>query len=197
MTSRYLFIINFLLIIFNLFLGNKIYQVWTSNKYEQSPKLIKGNAPIFSELKLNESQNLIRKDYQVIIDKDLFRPERTEWKPPAKPTPEKTVSKENPKINVYGIVISDNFKYAWIREANKKEKLKKVSQGETITDWKVDSIEPDFISLKKGEETVKYYLIEPGKPKQRKIPKSLHSKKPRKKTTRKASSTRKEKGRKR
>jgi hypothetical protein len=178
-------------------LGNKIYQVWTSNKYQQFSQLIKGNTPIFPELKLNESQNLIRKDYQVIVDKDLFRPERTEWKPPDKLEKEEKVSKENPKINVYGIVISDNFKYAWIKEAGKKEKLKKVSEGETITDWKVDGIEPSFISLKKGEEIVKYYLIEPGKPKQRKIPKSLISKKPRKKTIKKISPTKKEEKRKR
>ncbi|MBW1678907.1 MAG: hypothetical protein JRJ08_01995 [Deltaproteobacteria bacterium] len=128
---------------------------------------------------MSDPKKLPRKEYQVIVNKDLFRPERTEWQPPSQKEQNTVVSKTTLQLRLYGIVISDDFKYAWIKEEGRKEKMKKISEGEPLNDWKVITIEPNSISLIRGEETVKYNLIEQGKPKKRTLPKSLTPKKTR------------------
>ena len=165
----------------SLFLVNRIYKIWSPNEYQGFSQAGKKNQTNFSEPKLSVAKKLPRKGYQDIVDKDLFRPERTEWRISAQPEQGIDVAKTTPKINIYGIVISNNYKYAWIKEEGKKEKIKKISEGESISDWKVSAIEPNCVSLTRGDETVKCNLIEPGKPKKRTIPKALTLKKPTKK----------------
>jgi len=179
MLRRYLIIINLLLIILSLFLVNKVYKIWKLNEYQDLSRLTKENQTTFSGPKLSDPKKLPRKEYQVIVNKDLFRPERTEWQPPSQKEQNTVVSKTTLQLRLYGIVISDDFKYAWIKEEGRKEKMKKISEGEPLNDWKVITIEPNSISLIRGEETVKYNLIEQGKPKKRTPTKSLTPKKSR------------------
>ena len=178
MVRRYIILINFFLIILSLFLVNRIYKIWTSNEYQNVTQGTEQKQGPFSEPTLNGSKRLPRKAYQDIVNKDLFRPERTEWQAPVEEKEAQTVTKTAPKIDVYGIVISNSFKYAWIKGAGKKDKSNKISEGESIEEWKVSAITPLSVSLSKGEESVEYKLIEPGKPKQRTIPKSLVPKEP-------------------
>jgi len=180
---RYIILINFFFIILSLFLVKGIYKIWTSNEYQNVTQGTERNHGTFSEPTLNGSKRLPRKAYQDIVDKDLFRPERTEWQAPIQEQEAQTVTKTAPKIDVYGIVISNGFKYAWIKGTGRKEKSNKISEGESIEAWKVSAITPLSVSLSKGEESVEYKLIEPGKPKKRTIPKSLVPKKPVKKTS--------------
>jgi len=184
---RYIILINFFFIILSLFLANRIYKIWTSNEYQNVARGTEQSHGTFSEPTLNSSKRLPRKAYQDIVNKDLFRPERTEWQAPVQEQESQTITKTAPKIDVYGIVISNGFKYAWIKGRGKKEKNNKISEGESIEEWKVSAITPHAVSLSKGEESVEYKLIEPGKPKKRTIPKSLVPKKPASKRVKKTS----------
>jgi hypothetical protein len=175
---RYIILINFIFIILSLFLANRIYKIWTSNEYQHVAQGTEQNQGTFPEPTLNNTKRSPRRTYQDIVNKDLFRPERTEWQAPVEEKEAQTVSKTAPKVDVYGIVISNSFKYAWIKGRGKKDKSDKVSEGETIQEWKVSAITPHAVSLSKGEESIEYKLIEPGKPKQRTIPKSLVPPKP-------------------
>lgn len=170
MLRRYVILINFLLIILSLFLINRIYKIWKLKEYQNSSSVTKENQTVFLEPKLIDIQKFPRNAYQFIVNKDLFRPERTEWKPPDQSGGEKSASRPAPVITVYGIVISREFKHAWIQEQSKLEKIRIISEGEELSGWKVSKIEDNSISVKSGEKVVKYNLIEPGKPKPRVAP---------------------------
>lgn len=190
MLRRYIIFINLFFIILSLFLVNSIYKIWTSNEYQLVAEETEQSQESFPEPTLSSSRRPSRKAYQAIVDKDLFRPERTEWRAPVEEKEAQTVSKIAPKIDVYGIVISSGFKYAWIKGRGKKDKSNRISEGESVEEWKVSAITPNAVSLSKGEESIEYKLIEPGKPKQRTIPKSLVPKKPASKQVKKPSKKR-------
>lgn len=164
--------------ILSIFLANSIYKIWTSNDYQQVARGTEQKLETFALPRLNGSARLPKKAYQDIVDKDLFRPERTEWRAPVQEKEAQAVTKAVPKVDVYGIVISSGFRYAWVRVAGRAEKSNKIAEGESIEEWKVSAITPHAVSLSRGEESVEYKLIEPGKPKQRTIPKSLVLEKP-------------------
>ncbi|MFH0812037.1 MAG: hypothetical protein V2A69_04255 [Pseudomonadota bacterium] len=174
MLRRYILIINFFLIIVSLFLVNKIYDVWkpTGHPKESAPS-VKETKPALPTLTMAEQKKIPRKAYQVIVDKDLFRPERTEWKPDVQTEQAKVAAAAAPQLKVFGIVISEGFKHAWVQEEGKAEKVKRISEGDELSGWKVSNIEFNTVSVTNGKQTVKFNLIEPGKPKARTVPKSL------------------------
>jgi len=112
------------------------------------------------------------------------------------PKQEKISQVTEPKIRVYGIVIYDDLKNAWIKEQQQKvkvnrtrrsrtkkrtpiiksDKLKRVTEGDSITGWKVSTIKPDAVVLKLGENSKEYNLIEHNDPKARVVSKHLQVK---------------------
>jgi len=175
---RYIIIINFFLIVLSILLIDGIYNIWTSKEHQQAAQGTEVPQDPFPEPKLKASVRLPKKAYQEIVDKDLFRPERTEWRAPVEEKEAATVMKTAPKLDVYGIVISGGFKYAWVKGQGTQEKSDKISEGQSIEEWRVSAITPYAVSLSRGKESVEYKLIELGKPKQRTIPKSLIPEKP-------------------
>jgi hypothetical protein len=172
MLRRYILLVNFCLILASLFLVNRIYEVWKPKaKQSEASQGLKGMRTNVPTLKISDTRKNPRPAYQVIVDKDLFRPERTEWKPDVEA--QKVAAAPSPKLKIFGIVISGGFKHAWIEEEGKGGKLKRISEGEQISGWKVNSIEFSSLSLVNGNRTENYRLIEPGKPKQRVVPKQL------------------------
>ena len=184
MLRRYIIVINFVFIILGLFLGNRIYAVWNPGEdpREGLSTAQKGQTT-FSLPALIPPKKPPRKTCQVIMDKDLFRPERTEWRPQTQSTQKVKTARTELNITVYGIVISDDLKFAWIKLEGKKQKVKKVSEGESIKGWTVSRIDPEYVELTGGGETVKHNLIKKGEPKPRTAPKSRVTKKPRKKSS--------------
>jgi len=189
MLRRYILLINLVFILLVLFFGNRIYGVWKpgtdlNQRLSQPPS----NQASFSLPALLTSPKHARTDYQVIIDKDLFRPERTEWRIHSKQK-QKDVNHSRTELNltVYGIVISDDLTFAWIKLAGKNQKIKKVTEGDSMEGWTVSRIDADYVELTGGEKSVKHNLIKKGQPKSRTIPKSPITKKPRRKPSRSSS----------
>lgn len=169
MLRRYVILINFLLIVAGLFFAVRVYNIWKADVYQDLASFTEDNQPIFSVPKLSASPKPSKNTFQVIIDKDLFRPERTEWKAQTKGE-EGPVSESAPQLVVYGIVIAEDFKYAWVEEESKgrSNKIEKVAEGGKISGWEVREINTEGVTITDGEETISYSLIEPGKPKKRK-----------------------------
>jgi len=86
--------------------------------------------------------------YQVIIQKDLFRPSRTEYKPPAK-----SALPPTPPPKLFGILIMDNNKIAILEDSTSKKK-KNYHIGESVGDLVVSEIEKDKVILLRGDEKV-------------------------------------------
>ena len=180
MLRRYTIILNLFLIVAAIFLAERVYTIWTSEASEDLVSLGVQEAQAHSTLRTSTRARLIpRKLFDAIPAKDLFRPERTEWIPPqeGKETTTEGATPATPakKIRVYGIVIADDFKQAWLlEEGNKRENPKSVSEGDALDDgWKVSAIEPDNVTLLRGTETVTYQLVEVGNPKTRAAPRSI------------------------
>jgi len=204
----YIKLINILLAIFILFIVNKIYNVWKPSEARDLPDEATPAEALIRVPELSGWQTPPRKFYRDIVQKDLFRPERTEWEPPSTPKQEKVSQVTEPKIRVYGIVIYDGLKNAWIKEQQPQKvkadrtrrtrrsrtkkrvqivrtnKLKKVTEGDSIADWKVSTIKPDAVVLKSGENRKEFHLIEHNDPKTRVIPKQLQIKPTKKKAPR-------------
>jgi hypothetical protein len=169
MFRRYVIIINVLLIAGSLFLLNRIFRTWGADDYPKSAPIKKENVANLPALKINFSPHKSKNDYQVIVDKDLFRPERTEWKSPTQEG-ENVSARVPPQIVVYGIVITKASKYVWIQEQGKIDKLLKIPEGGDINGWKVITIEANAIRVKSGDQILTFNLIQPNKPKTRTIP---------------------------
>ena len=192
MIRHYIKIINVVLFILVAFLVNKIYNVWKPSEAKDFTSATKEKEVLVPVPKLSNPRNSPRKIYQDIVTKDLFRPERTEWKPPVTPKPEEVPIAE-PKIRVYGIVISDDLRIALVKEevttvkmvkrgrrrkpkVVKSNKLRKIEEGDSIKDWVVSTIKADAVILKSGESSKEFHLIERNDPKARNIPRHLQIK---------------------
>jgi len=188
MVSRYVTLINIIFISLIGFLALEIQEVWKEKPAEvQAAVRRAGEKPVAPPAVRNRHHP--RRFYQPIIDKDLFRPERTEWEPPRQetetPQQQDGSAPEPPEVIVYGIVISDDLKLALLKvsdvaESNRrrrsptrskeKEELTKVEEGDQVEGWLVEAIEPDTVFLARNNETLAFHLIEPGKPKPRFVP---------------------------
>jgi hypothetical protein len=181
MLRRYVIIINVLLIVVSFFLLSKIFRVWAPLESPKPAAIKKENTANLPALKVSFAPHNPRNAYQGIVDKDLFRPERTEWKSPTEEG--KNVSARiPPQIVVYGIVITKASKFAWIQEQGKTAKMIKISEGGEISGWRVVTIESNTLSIKNGDQILTFNLIQPGKPKTRSIPKQTLRSPPKKST---------------
>ncbi len=176
MVRRYTLILNLFLIVVSFFLVERVYQIWKSDGYQDidtaavSETDTLGDTPPRSSM---QTRRAPRKEYDVVVEKDLFRPQRTEWAASQQEIQTNTAGTPAKQMRVYGIVIADELRQAWVQEEGKREKLQKVSEGDTLDGWKVSKIDFDAVSFSRGDETVTYQLIEPGKPKQRAVPQAL------------------------
>jgi len=120
--------------------------------------------------------NLIHfSNYNVIGQKNLFRPERREWVSPVnvenssqEKKPEKAVrAKPPPRLTLYGTIIyGDDVKIAIIKGAGSRgspEEKRNYRLGDEISGYKIKEIKEERVVLAKGEEVIELKLRE-GKP---------------------------------
>lgn len=146
------FLINLALSALVIFLAFRLYGVWAIPVEEVHPPQKKAHSG-----KGNAETPQVKKDvevYQEIVQKDLFRPSRTESKSEAKsglpPTPP-------PKF--FGTMIMDNDKIAILEDpTTKKRKAYRVK--EHIGDFVISDIEKNKVILLRGEEKVMVNLRE-------------------------------------
>jgi hypothetical protein len=185
MISRIWFI-NITLALFVAFLGFRAYGVWsqeqpniqTSPKSRKAPKVVPRTDAL-----MGKRQTPPEKDYIVLVNQNLFSPERKEVLPEEKKPAKKeeklyAVEKKNleemlDKMVLYGLVITEDSAKALISDVSfkpvvrrgRKLQLKKLTIGETkwvksgdmVGEFKVTKIEKDRIRLEvKGN---KYDLL--------------------------------------
>ena len=181
MISR-IWLINIILAFLVAFLGYRAYGVWSREIPDMhislKPKKVSQSIQQ-SELKLDKQPLPQEKDYAVLIDQNLFSPERKEVlleeKEPAKAEEKqyaiakKSLDKMLDKMVLYGLVITEDSAEALVSDVSydpvvrrgRRLNTKKVTVGEAkwvkvgdmIGDFKVTNIESDKIRLEvKGHD---------------------------------------------
>lgn len=174
--------INIILLFFVAFLGFRAYGVWSRETLDThislKPEKVSQNIQQ-PELKLDRQPLPQEKEYAVLINQNLFSPERKEVLPeekePAKAeekmyaVEKKSLDKMLDKMVLYGLVITEDSAEALVTDVSYRPvvrrgrslNLKKVTVGETkwvksgdmIGDFKVTKIESDRIRLEvKGHD---------------------------------------------
>ena len=161
MFRRYVIIINVLLIAGSLLLLTRIISIWGTDRYPKTASLNKEKPTSLLSLNMCFSPPKPKNYFQLVVDKDLFRPRRTEWKSPDQEG-ENIHSRVPPQIVVYGIVITKASKFAWIKEQDKIDDLTKIPEGGEINGWKVSKIESNSLSIKKGLKFLRLISFNPG-----------------------------------
>jgi hypothetical protein len=181
MISR-IWLINIVLAFFVAFLGFRAYGVWSRETLDThiilKPEEVSQNIQQ-PELKLDKQPLPQEKDYAVLIDQNLFSPERKEVLPEEKETAKaeeklyavekKSLDRMLDKMVLYGLVITEDSAEALVSDVSykpvvrkgrrlnlKKERVgetKWVKSGDMIGDFKVTKIESDRIRLEvKGHD---------------------------------------------
>jgi len=169
---RYVLVGNILLLGLVMFLSHRVYTIWNApDDGEVSPGSAHHVPAEGTFASLQQGKRVARSGYHAVSAKDLFRPERTEWHAPAEEVKEDapaTVAAMPANVyRIYGIVIADGTRQAWVLEEGQRDKPRKVSEGESLDGWQITSIDADSVTLGRGKEIVTYRMIEPGNPKAR------------------------------
>lgn len=133
-----------------IFLGFRLYGIWATSSEEVHP-------PKNVSLKKEKSESAKVKEkgeYQVIAQKDLFRPSRTEYRPETA-----TSLSQGPPPKLFGIMIMDNDRVAILEDSSSK-KRKTYRIKDSIGDFVVSDIESNKVVLMRGEEKVVVNLRE-------------------------------------
>lgn len=140
------FLINLFLAALVLFLIFKLYGIWTTPMGEVHPPLKKIDLEK-EKVDIAEAKK-DKRDYQEIVQKDLFRPSRTEFKPEDTKT-----GPSSPPPMLFGTMIMDNDRIAIIQDpVTKRSKVYRLK--DRVGDLIVSEIEKDKIIFLRGEEKV-------------------------------------------
>jgi len=147
------FIINFILFGLAIVLSYMLYDIWRTPIEEVHPPEKKTQGKIKSETDETKKDIVA---YQVIVQKDLFRPTRTEWKEEAI----KSGLPPTPPPTLYGIMITDNDRIAILEESPSSIKRKIYRVKDQIGGFVVSEIEREKVVLIRGEEKIVVSLRE-------------------------------------
>ncbi len=186
-----IWLINIILGVFIIFFAVKTYDVWFAKKEKEEIRLsATENNENYSVKEFSKRNLPSESNYRVIVDKNLFREERTEYLPDPEPDAELEPSSESEpeiktldgfgvKIELYGVVIWKDYKKALITNTERergKTGEKWVEKGDTILEIKrrnkdveliVDEIFEDRILVKGGDDRYEILLYDKDNPKKR------------------------------
>ncbi len=136
-------------------------------------------------------------EYSIISDQNIFHPERIIQ--PEKKSEQEQKQETRPEILLYGTIITDNFKLAYIEDIKspvttpgRGKRQIAVKEGDTFGGFTVKNIETDKILLVKGEEKMSVYMHDGKRTKLQGIPISSGDTKNLQKTSKQSSSLEKE-----
>ena len=154
-----IWLINFVLTVLALIMGFNTYNVWVRDEQKIEIKDNKKFKTPLNVKKINSRKTLPESSYRVIVDKNLFSPDREEFIPEKTETEVKQVKISGRKITLYGVIIMDNYKKALIDNPAREmdDPLHKwVKEGDMVGDFIVATINNESILLKEG---IKKYEI--------------------------------------
>ncbi|OPX41361.1 MAG: hypothetical protein B1H13_02425 [Desulfobacteraceae bacterium 4484_190.3] len=191
-----IWLINILLAVCVSFFGIKAYGVWSGEKkaaLEMQPVETRKAKPVRkSKKRISKKVAPPEIEYDVVVSKNLFSPERTEAKPDkAKESPkakakdpkaDKLLMASLKKIVLYGVVIADDYKSALVTDVKTskvfaksrysrhpqkgaKKELIWVKVGDDLGDFKVADIMEDRVLLKNGSKSYDILLYDENKSK--------------------------------
>ena len=113
-------------------------------------------------------------DYGEVTARPLFIAERRpEPSPPEEATPEKPATGPEQKPMLIGVLIAPGSTVALLRPEQPNAKVLRVKPGESVGDWRLETILPNRVVLRKGQETRELLLERPKKPAKPKAPARL------------------------
>jgi len=149
---RSFFLINLILFIIIVLLGVRFFKVWTG-PLEIPVQKPEKQAQIGKKTPMSTKKNLKESAYEVIVQKDLFRPERSA--PNVKNT--STVSSSGEKPKLFGTMIMNNENVAILEDpSTKTTKLYRVN--DSIAGLMVSEIKKDKVVLLRGVEKIEVKL---------------------------------------
>jgi len=114
------------------------------------------------EEKPAQSQTSSPTDYTIIADQNLFHPERKI--PPEK---KEEVALPKPEFVLYGTLITDNLKFAYLEDKKsprstpgRGKRQTALKQGDTMSGYTLKEIDHDKVVMAKGEETLIVKVID-------------------------------------
>jgi hypothetical protein len=178
MMSRTLYLINFVLIVFVIFLAAKNYEEWTRTGpggTEGTVSKAKSGAVAAGSSTLAKGEPVDRKNYKSVSEKNPFSPDRKEFPIPLGPggpggSGDARKSLARPNIILYGIVLADELSSAVVnnptRRAEKGERdTMSVKIGDKVGEYRVANILGDRINLEAEGDSFDVLLYDPAKPK--------------------------------
>lgn len=162
---RSFFLINILLFIIIGLLGMKLYKTW-SKPLEIPIKAAREKSAADTKAIVSHEEKIVKESaYDVIVQKDLFRPSRT---PVKEETSSSSVITQQERPQLFGTTIMGEVKTAILEDPSTKiTKLYRVN--DSIGGLTVSEILENRVILKKGESTVEIKLrdkkdFKPAKP---------------------------------
>ena len=154
---RNYFLINVILLIIIAFLGFKFYRVWVVPQYipeeEVQRKLQLGEKGIRQKPAGRKQKQLDKASYNVIVQKDLFHPLRTENK--EEDSPSETANGGKPQL--FGTIIMDGEKGAILEDpATKISKLYRLK--DIVAGYIVEDIQEDKVVLSSRGKSIEVRL---------------------------------------
>ena len=176
MSSRKYAVINSVLCFVALLIGFENYELWNrsgdllpnAGVEAQKPETTNGNSLLAASTK--ESTSI--ESYNLIAERNIFNPERTDFPMPAPVTAETQKPVVRPQIVLYGVVIGEDYQVATVtnpeRALRKEEReTRTVKLGDKIGEYTLAKILPDRIMMARNEDTFEVLLDDSGNPKRK------------------------------
>jgi hypothetical protein len=161
------FVVNILLALLVVFLGVENYRVW--HPVRQKPAVVRQEQKPAPQAERTVAPKTVRpkSDYAVVVDSNLFSPQRKEIKPEEPKKEPLQLSGPGRKIFVYGVVIAPGYVRALVSNPVPKpnERPKKwVKVGDDLADFTVEEIQKDRVILADGTNRYEVFLHDKEKP---------------------------------
>jgi type II secretory pathway component PulC len=169
-------ILNGMLLIFALLMANYSVSPFMGTSIRYVPPSLKESVPTGKE-KSSEYNSPSLADYVIVAEQNLFHPER---KIPAEKKDEQQ-SLPKPEIVLYGTVISENARLAYIEDlkapqstAGRGKRQIVLKEGDTMGGFTLKEIEPDKIVMVRGEEKIIFRVHDTQRVKSKEVSQEAH-----------------------
>lgn len=168
---RWLLILNSFLLVGMLYVGYKIFLFWKSPDEKVIPEVSKIQPAKSSEIPLPSKISEPLNSYNIILAKNLFRPDRKEPRKEAEKKVEIAKKNKEEKIFLHGIVSIGSYKVALLRDGLGRDinsqRQNRFRKGDQFNDYIVKDILEDRVILKSDLEEKEIFLHDSGNPKVR------------------------------
>jgi len=165
---RNITVLNIILLIFAILLADYVVFPLLNVKVKYVPAIPK-KLSSDKEEKPVQSKTLSPTDYTIIADQNLFHPDRKI--PPEK---KEEVALPKPEFVLYGTLITDNMRYAYMEDKKaprstpgRGKRQTALKQGDSMSGYTLKEIDHDKVVMVRGEDTLTVKVIDSSVKKER------------------------------